>query len=168
VYCLPGITSNIAGGDIVGAALPVSIAKRLKLLYPPVPASPASPSQHYASGLYLASDNKRSAAVTAGVIAHEMGHYMNIIGHSTHDVEPPPKWTRDDSVTRRRLMYPNDELFDVDLVNRNLGWRNDVGYGEKVHGALITYRRIPDTQDAGFGESGRARLAAVAPGFYAA
>jgi hypothetical protein len=72
--------------------------------------------------------------------------------------------TRDDSVSRRRIMYPVVSL----LGGAPSNWRDDTGYGNLLKGSFITHRRLPAAQDITFEESQRARIAAVAPGFYPA
>ena len=99
-------------------------------------------------------------------VAHELGHYMGLCseqqGHSTGDL-PSGLHTRDDSVSRRRLMYPDNGLPSPGLTTP---WRDDVGYDPGECGALVTHRRLPASQDVTFEESQRARSFAQAPGFY--
>ena len=77
-------------------------------------------------------------------IAHELGHYMSLTtrdgGHSTDDDRKAfGVALRDDSVTRRRLLYPFVDLTEVSTTP----WRNDVGYLNLRSGAFVTYRRLP-------------------------
>lgn len=165
VYCIPTTTMGITGMGI-----PPVWARNQGLIFPPAPPPPAPvPPQHLSSALYLVSGSN----ATAQTIAHEMGHYMtlcklNAAGaadqwHTTGDVVGGAI-TRDDSVSRRRIMYPVVSLENAAPSN----WRNDTGYGNKLKGSFITYRRLPAGQDITFEESQRAHTAATAPGFYAA
>jgi hypothetical protein len=166
VYCIPSTTQGITGMGI-----PPAWARSQGLLFPPAPPPPAAPPpQHLSSALYLVS----GSTATAQTVAHEMGHYMTLCAlnpvtgnadqwHSTGDVLGGAH-TRDDSVSRRRIMYPVVSL----LGGAPSNWRDDTGYGNLLKGSFITYRRLPAGQDITFEESQRARTAAVAPGFYAA
>ena len=105
------------------------------------------------------------------VMAHEMGHYMSLCTldshgaarqfHSTGDSDGGDQ-VRDDSITRRRVMYPMVTLKDAGPHT----WRNDTGYGPHHVGALITHRMLPDAQDFTFQESQRARDS-IRTNFYA-
>jgi hypothetical protein len=166
VYCVPASTMNITGMGI-----PPAWARSQGLVFPPAPPLPAPPpAQHLANALYLVS----SSSATPQTIAHEMGHYMTLCAlnrltgnadqwHSTGDVTGGAH-TRDDSVSRRRLMHPMVAIPNASPSN----WRNNTGYGNRAAGSYISYRRLPAAQDITFEESQRARTAAVAPGFYAA
>jgi hypothetical protein len=72
------------------------------------------------------------------------------------DLDLEPFSLRDDSVTRRRILYPFSSL----LKCSTFPWRNDVGYGDLERGSFLTYRRLPAEQDVTFAESTRARDAA--------
>jgi hypothetical protein len=98
-----------------------------------------------------------------------MGHYMSLTGlpnqgHSTGDLNVAAgTHTRDDLISRRRLMYPIVSLINAAPSN----WRNNTGYGNLAAGSFVTYRRLPAAQDYTFEESQRARAATAAPGFFA-
>ena len=165
VYCVPTTTQGITGMGI-----PPAWARATGLLFPAAPPPPAPPPpQHLSSGLYLVSDSQ----ATAQTIAHEMGHYMTLCAlnpvtgnadqwHTTGDILGGTH-TRDDSVSRRRLMYPVVSLLNGAASN----WRNNTGYGNLSAGSFLTYRRLPAGQDITFEESQRARAAAGGVGFYA-
>jgi hypothetical protein len=159
VFIVPGV----AGGTITGMGVSTAMARVVGVVTPA--AAPAPPAvQHFGSGLYLDS----TSPATPQTIEHEMGHYMSLcalpnLGHSTGDVAGNQA-TRDDLVSRRRLMYP--------IVSLNSGapsnWRNNTGYGNLAAGSFVTHRSLPAAQDISFGESLRARNATTAPDFYAA
>jgi hypothetical protein len=145
--------------------VPVRWARQRGFLFP---AGAPAASQHLGNGLYVVS----SSAATPRTIAHEMGHYMTLCSlnpgsgavqqwHSTGDTVGGAQ-VRDDSVTRRRIMYPV-----ASLLNAPDAWRNDTGYGAGLKGGFITYRQLPAAQDITFEESWRARAAASAADFYA-
>lgn len=125
-----------------------------------------------ANGLYLFSETPAPAETIAQTIAHEMGHYMNVCrGHSTSDLSQSGSATRDDSVSRRRLMYNYVVLQDSDFK-----WRNDTGYGtidfpnvgvRGAAGSFVSHRELANAQDITFGESLRAREARNKADFYA-
>jgi hypothetical protein len=158
VFIVPSVAAPITGMGISTLS-----ARNFGLVSPAAPPPPPAV-QHFGSGLYLHS----SSTATPQTIEHEMGHYMSLcalvnnLGHNTGDIAGDQA-TRDDLVTRRRLMYP--------IVSLNSGapsnWRNDTGYGNLVAGSFITYRSLPAAQDISFGESLRARTATTAAGFYA-
>src|SRR5215469_9876303 len=164
VYCIPTTTQGITGMGI-----PPAWARATGLVFPPAPPPPAAPPpQHLSSGLYLVSDS----TATAQTVAHEMGHYMTLCAlnpltgnadqwHSTGDVLGGAH-TRDDSVSRRRIMYPVVSLLNAAPST----WPNNTGYGNQLAGSFLTYRRLPAAQDITFEESPRAHTAALAPGFY--
>ena len=144
VYCLPSMNS-------VGATFPPGNT---------VPFDYERPS----NGILMDSSFRLA---TGRTLAHEMGHYLGLEQHSVSDLIPDVA-TRDDSVTRRRLMYPADELSNVPYR-----WRTAVGDGiapdhnNFLAGHLLTYRTLPPSQDPTFGESQRARKGANAAGLYA-
>src|ERR1019366_5441672 len=116
------------------------------------------------SGLFWESPSP----ATPQTIEHEMGHYMSLcalpnLGHSTGDVAGNQA-TRDDLVSRRRLMYP--------IVSLNSGapsnWRDNTGYANLASGSFVTHRSLPAAQEISFGEPPCPRNAMAAPGFYAA
>jgi hypothetical protein len=158
VFIVPSVAAGITGMGISTLS-----ARNFGLVTPAAPPPPPAV-QHFGSGLYLHS----SSSATPQTIEHEMGHYMSLcalannLGHNTGDVAGNQA-TRDDLITRRRLMYP--------IVSLNSGapstWRNNTGYGNLAAGSFITYRSLPAAQDISFGESLRARTATTAPGFYA-
>jgi len=91
---------------------------------------------------------------TGSILAHEFAHVFRLCSltaaggvnqwHSIGDTTA----SRDDYLTRRRLMYPYTGLRDS-----NNAWRNDVGYGDNM-GALLTVRQM--SQDMTHRESRRA------------
>ncbi len=102
---------------------------------------------------------------TGNILAHELGHIFHLSSmtaagavrqwHSIGDDNA----SRDDIVTRRRMMYPY-----TTLRNSNNAWRNNVGYRQNM-GALLVQRR--NTQDSTFQESRRAYNNATAARVYA-
>ena len=129
-----------------------------------------------ANGLYLFSETPAPSETIPQTIAHEIGHYMSLCrvpyhGHSTGDLNVTGLATRDDLVSRRRLMYDEPVLEQSDFA-----WRNDTGYGtvnyprvgvRGLAGSFISYRGFSKEQDITFGESARARETAAQPNFYA-
>jgi hypothetical protein len=104
---------------------------------------------------------------TGSILAHEFGHVFALCSlvtagvnmgtalqwHTIGDQQATPgpghgPPSRDDIVTRRRLMYPF-----TSLLGSNNAWRTDVGYGNNM-GAFLSQRRL--TQDITFDESDRA------------
>jgi hypothetical protein len=150
-------------GLTAALGIPVAWAKQQNLKY-------ALPGlgllQHLSNAVYLNS----SIPVAASIVGHEFGHYMELCSlnaagavqqwHSTGDSIGGAEGVRDDLVSRRRVMYPI-----TTLLGSGFSWRADVGYGNGVVGAFITYRRL--TQDITFEESNRARTAAAKGSFYA-
>lgn len=160
VYMIPATTSGMTA-----LGVPVRWARERNFRYPV--GAPAG-TQHLGNALYVVTGSQ----ATPQTIVHEMGHYMNLCSlnpvsgaaqqwHTTGDTVGGAQ-VRDDSVTRRRTMYPV-----VVLLNTADAWRNNTGYGANVCGAFITYRRLPAAQDVTFEESGRARTAASSATFYA-
>jgi len=104
-------------------------------------------------------------AITGQILAHEVGHILLLCSltgagavnqwHSTGDFAV----SRDDYLTRRRLMYNI-----TTLLNSGNAWRNDVGYGNNM-GALLTQRGL--TRDGTLRESRRAYDNCVAGNLYA-
>jgi len=157
VFVVPSIAAPVTG---IGVSRAMAIT--MGLVAPAAPPPPPAV-QHFGSGLYLHS----ASAATPQTIEHEMGHIMSLCalpnqGHSTGDLASGVH-TRDDLISRRRLMYPNVGLNNAAPNN----WRHDTGYGDHKAGSLVTYRRLPVAQDITFEESRRARDAATAPGFFA-
>lgn len=159
VFLVPSVNAGITGMGISTAS-----ARQFGLVTPAAPPPPPAV-QRFGSGLFLHS----SSSATPQTIQHEMGHYMSLCGlpnqgHSTGDLDiVAGTHTRDDLISRRRLMYPV-----VSLVNAAPStWRNNTGYGNLAAGSFLTYRALPAAQDFTFGESQRARTATAAPGFFA-
>jgi hypothetical protein len=159
VFIIPSVAAPVTG---VGVSTASAIV--FGLMNPAV-APPPPAVQHFGSGLYLHS----SSTATPQTIQHEMGHYMSLCGlpnqgHSTGDLNVPAgTHTRDDLISRRRLMYPVVSLLNGAPSN----WRNNTGYGNLAAGSFLTYRRLPAAQDFTFEESQRARTATAAPNFFA-
>ncbi len=159
VFIVPRVAAPVTG---VGVS--TDMARNMGLVAPAAPPLPPAV-QHFGSGLYLHS----SSSATPQTIEHEMGHYMSLCGlpnqgHSTGDLNVPAgTHTRDDLVSRRRLMYPVVSLINGAPSN----WRNNTGYGNLKAGSFIRYRRLPAAQDDTFEESQRARTATAVPGFFA-
>ena len=150
VYLIPKTTGKAAAFGIS-----VPFAKQNDLTFPKFLRPDA---RNLANGLYIFT----SLAHTGQSIAHEMGHCMSLTrlnaapndiqGHSTGD-STGGKQVRDDSVTRRRVMYPETSLRNASAA----AWRNDTGYGPGQMGGFVTYRQLPEAQDITFQESQRAR-----------
>jgi len=158
VFIIPSVAAAVTG---VGVSTDMA---RAMGFVSPAAAPPPPAVQHFGSGLYLHS----SSAATPQTIEHEMGHIMSLCGlpnqgHSTGDLNiPAATHTRDDLISRRRLMYPVVSLLNAAPSN----WRNNTGYGNLKAGSFITLRRLPAAQDFTFEESQRARNARTAPGFF--
>jgi hypothetical protein len=159
VFIVPSVAAAITGFGVSTAS-----ARAFGLVSPAV-APPPPAVQHFGSGLFLHS----SSNATPQTIEHEMGHYMSLCGlpnqgHSTGDLDVAAgTHTRDDLISRRRLMYPVVSL----LNGAPSSWRNNTGYDNLKAGSFITYRRLPAAQDFTFEESQRARTATAALDFYA-
>lgn len=111
--------------------------------------------------------------VPAQYLAHEFGHIFSLcrivtagagIGnalqwHTTGDVAGPANThghaCRDDTISRRRMMY------NVNLQNSNNAWRNNVGYGNMQEGMMFIQRRLD--RDITYEESNRAYLYSLIP-----
>ncbi len=162
VFIVPNVTSPPNG--ITGMGISPAMARIFGVVSPAAPPPPPAV-QHFGSGLFLNS----SSPATPQTIEHEMGHYMSLTGlpnqgHSTGDLNVAAgTHTRDDLISRRRLMYPIVSLNNAAPSN----WRNNTGYGNLAAGSFVTYRRLPAAQDYTFEESQRARAATAAPGFFA-
>lgn len=123
---------------------------------------PNTPLGNVGSGIFV---DTSASPFTGTILAHELGHIfhlssMNAAGnvrqwHSIGDDNA----SRDDSVTRRRMMYPY-----TSLRNSNNAWRNNVGYGNNM-GALLVQRQ--NNQDSTIRESRRAYDNATAARVYA-
>lgn len=97
-------------------------------------------------GLYVA-----DIAVSGQVIAHELGHLLNIVNDPTNEflhinTKTDPafpgtgKVVRDDIITRRRLMYAFTGLL-ADTVPPTRAYRDNVGYGNQVVGGMLTIKQ---------------------------
>jgi hypothetical protein len=163
IFLLPQWTT--AAGDWIAraAAAGVSVPWARNQGFSSVPAA-GGPARS-AAGIYV----RTNLPVSAHDFAHEFGHYMGLCTtnlatgaatqfHCTGDLTAAH--TRDDIVSRRRVMYPIQTL-----LNSGNAWRNDVGYGNAVVGGLFTCRRA--TQDITFEESRRGHSFASGAGFYA-
>jgi hypothetical protein len=125
---------------------------------------PNNPGGHVGSGIFVDSS---FSPFTGSILAHEFGHVFSLSSiltsgasagaslqwHTDGDEAGPggntdgPK-SRDDIITRRRLMYPY-----VTLGGTENSWRRDVGYGRNM-GALVLHRKL--SQDTTLDESKRA------------
>jgi hypothetical protein len=127
---------------------------------------PNTPAGRVGSGIVI--DTNRP--ITGTILAHEFGHVFSLCSivtaganagnvlqwHTKGDTAGPGNTagplSRDDIITRRRLMYPY-----VKLETSNNAWRNNVGYGAKNGtnmGALLLQRQA--ARDITFEESKRA------------
>lgn len=108
---------------------------------------------------------RTNGAAPASALAHELGHYLDLCAidgaapwafHSAADqkVASNDQKIRDDSVTRRRLLYPYISL----PAMATKAWRNNVGYGNSVTGCMVSSRQL--SQDVTLDETVRARTAA--------
>ncbi len=151
-----------------GTALPFSLD--FAALGPPIAWAiamgcrwPNTPEGHVGSGIIV---DTTVTPFNGTILAHEFAHVFALCQimtfgpsagtalqwHSTGDTEGPGGNTqgvasRDDIVTRRRLMYPTS------LTPSEKGWRLAVGYGRSL-GAFLTQRHL--AQDITFNESQRA------------
>ncbi|HUA59554.1 MAG TPA: hypothetical protein VML19_12415, partial [Verrucomicrobiae bacterium] len=171
VYCVPcdlGAILAVTHSGIESEANNLRVARD---------ATPGSPTFSL-SGIYLNSVYDAIKLQIAGdpdvvashALAHELGHYMmaSPLGgpkHCTGDHPPPhggPEAFRDDTITRRRLLYPEASLPTGSFTP----WRKDTGYGDTMTGAFVTHRALPAAQDVTFEESNRARASIRQPNFY--
>lgn len=123
---------------------------------------PNTAAGHVGSGIFV---DTSANPFTGTILAHEFGHIFHLSSmtaagavrqwHSIGDNNA----SRDDYITRRRLMYPY-----TSLINSNNAWRNNVGYGNNM-GALLVQRQL--TQDSTLRESRRAYNNATAARVYA-
>lgn len=123
-------------------------------------------SQHLSNQVFV----RTKGAAPPWALAHELGHYLDLCAidlaapwafHSTADHKVAPsndQKIRDDSVTRRRLLYPYISLPSMTAKR----WRNDVGYGHLVTGCMVSARQL--SQDVSLDEVTRARAVASAAG----
>jgi hypothetical protein len=152
---LADVTGLPAGVSFVALGPPIAWAVAVGARFPNSAGNPVG------SGIVV---DTTATPFTGSILAHEFGHVFSlgriapagtaIQWHTVGD-QPGPGgpntggWaSRDDVITRRRLMYPF-----TTLANSPNKWRNDVGYGVNM-GALLTERRL--TQDVTFEEGGRA------------
>jgi hypothetical protein len=153
----------------VASATPPPFALGFVALGPPVAWAinigarwPNTAAGHVGSGIVV---DASAAPFTGSILAHEFGHIFHLSVMTAAGVVR--QWhtigdnnaSRDDVLTRRRLMYPY-----TTLANSNNAWRNDVGYGVNM-GALLVQRRLG--QDETFEESRRAYDHATAAHVYA-
>ncbi len=101
-------------------------------------------------------------AADANDFAHELGHFLDLDDH-TDDLGGNN--FRLDSWARRCLMFQFNPYADVTVATpthaAEPAFRNDVGYGTLLRGALITVKdRVGDTRD---GELARARRRSLNP-----
>lgn len=154
----------------MASATPPPSALGFRALGPPVAWAlavnarwPNNPAGHVGSGIAVDSS---ALPMTASTLAHEFGHIFHLDAmtpagvvrqwHSIGDNQA----SRDDFLTRRRLMYPY-----ATLANSNNAWRNSVGYAAGFRGTLLVQRRLG--QDETVEESRRAYNHAVPADIYA-
>jgi hypothetical protein len=143
-------------GGAVGLGPPLNWARTMGATW-----TDAGGTSHVGNGIWIHS----SYAIDGKILAHEFGHILHLSSltaagavnqwHSIGDFTA----SRDDSQTRRRLMYPYTSLLDSEM-----SWRNNVGNGNTVTGALLNQRRA--AQDGTGNESQRAYNAARAANLY--
>jgi hypothetical protein len=149
---------EFADANTVAFARSVHRARLLGLSFP-VGVPPAA--QHLSNQVFV----RTIGDANASAVAHELGHYLDLCAidgpapwafHSTADqkVAGNDQFIRDDSVTRRRLLYPFVSL----AVMATKTWRSNVGYGDKVVGTMVSCRQL--NQDVTLDETNRARTAA--------
>ena len=152
----PMVAAGVAVGNMVGLGPPVPWANNIGANW-----ADAAGTNHAGTGIWI----HAQYAITGQILAHEVGHILLLCSltaagavnqwHSTGD----PAVSRDDYLSRRRLMYNI-----TNLLNSGNAWRNDVGYGNNM-GALLTQRGL--TRDGTFRESRRAYDNCVAGNLYA-
>jgi hypothetical protein len=142
--------------DFVALGPPIAWATNISARWPNAPGG------HVGSGIMV---DANAIPFTGSILAHEFGHIFHLsvltaagAAKQWHTIGDNTA-SRDDMVTRRRLMYPY-----TSLANSNNSWRNDVGYGSDM-GALLVQRRLG--QDETFEESRRAYDHAIAAHVYA-
>lgn len=154
VYFVP----DFADASTVAFARSVHRARLLGLSFPV--GAPAA-TQHLSNQVFV----RTNGAAPASALAHELGHYLDLCAidgaapwafHSAADqkVASNDQKIRDDSVTRRRLLYPYISL----PAMATKAWRNNVGYGNQITGAMVSSRQL--AQDVTLDETSRARTAA--------
>lgn len=88
-------------------------------------------------------------AADANDFAHELGHYLDLDDH-TDDLGTNPATFRFDIWAHRCLMYRFNPFGDVTQPRVGLpiepAFRNNVGYGNQLRGALITLKNLPADQ----------------------
>jgi hypothetical protein len=121
------------------------------------PAGAPAATRHLANHVMV----RTSGLADTHAVAHELGHYFNLCAidgarpwayHSCADtkVANDNQKIRDDSVTRRRIMYPYVGLPQMATKT----YRNNVGYGNLKPGDLVSSRRL--SQDVTLDEVARA------------
>jgi hypothetical protein len=154
IYFVP----DFASAQTVAFARSVHRARLLGSLFPV--GAPAA-SQHLANQVFV----RTRGAAPASALAHELGHYLDLCAidgaapwafHSSADqkVASNDQKIRDDSFTRRRLLYPYIALPRM----ATKPWRNNVGYGNGETGGMVSCRQL--SQDVSLDETNRARTAA--------
>jgi hypothetical protein len=152
VFFIPAFSS----ASTVAFAISVNWAKITGSSFPV--GAPAA-NQHLANHVMV----RTSGLADTHAVAHELGHYLNLCAidgnrpwayHSCADtkVANDNQKIRDDSVTRRRVMYPYVGLPQMGTKT----WRNNVGYGNLKVGDLVSSRQL--SQDVTLGEVTRARV----------
>ncbi|MDX1812266.1 MAG: hypothetical protein R3240_09985 [Gammaproteobacteria bacterium] len=117
---------------------------------------------HTGNGIFVDSS---ASPFTGSILAHEFGHIFHLSSMSAAGVVSQwhtigdPNASRDDLLTRRRMMYPY-----TTLRNSNNNWRNNVGYGNNM-GSLLVQRQ--NNQDSTLQESRRAYNNATPGNVYA-
>ena len=158
IYFVP----DFADPSTVAFARSVHRAKLLGLSFPV--GAPAA-SQHLSNQVFV----RTNGVANATAVAHELGHYLDLCAidgpdpwafHSAadHKIAGNDQKIRDDSVTRRRLLYPYIALPTMTVK----AWRNNTGYGNKGMGAMVSCRQL--SQDVSLDEVNRARTAAGSAG----
>lgn len=152
-----GFGAGVNVGNTVGLGPPLPWATAVGATW-----NDAAGTAHTGSGIWIHS----GYAITGTILAHEFGHTLRLSSltgagvvnqwHAIGDFTA----SRDDSLTRRRLMYPI-----TTLRNSSNTWRNRIG-GINTMGPLLVQRQL--TQDGTLQESRRAYNNAVAANLYAA
>jgi hypothetical protein len=153
----PLVAAGVPVGNMVGLGPPLPWARTVRPAGWPLAAGGTS----VGNGIWL----HAQYTMQGQTLAHELGHILLLCAlsatgvvtqwHSTGD----PAVSRDDFLSRRRLMYNI-----TNPLNSRDAWRNDVGYGAFT-GVLLTQRGL--TRDVTFGESRRAYDNCIAGNLYA-
>ncbi|HMD38490.1 MAG TPA: hypothetical protein VKH15_04365, partial [Candidatus Acidoferrum sp.] len=150
VYFIPAFSS----AGTVAFATSVNWAKTTLSYFP---AGAPAATRHLANHVMV----RTMGLADTHAVAHELGHYFNLCAidgaepwayHSCADtkVASDNQKIRDDSVTRRRIMYPYVGLPKMNTKK----YRNNVGYGDVKPGDLVSSRRL--SQDVTLDEVARA------------